>query len=278
MKSRAFLSLALLCAFVLGLLCVRPAAQAMQTLAITLCKNKSACLAYVNTAKARSGVGIAGVSLRGLGLAGISGTPPPGPPSTAGAGDGVVGEGPAYGVVGESASSGVLGVSSSTLNTSAAVVANAPAGANMFQGAGEGTAFAAIDKSGNMQISGEIFTAGQCKTGCIARRVVSYGASAATPTIEDAGEAVLRGGAAYVHLDPAFVNAIDSRQGYLVLITPEGPTTGVYVANRSWNGFSVRENLGGHSNAPFAYRIVAHPYGVNAPRLPAMAVPRPIRR
>lgn len=96
----------------------------------------------------------------------------------------------------------------------------------------------------------------------------AYGTTAALPTIEDTGEAQLLHGAISVRLDPAFANAIDARQGYVVLLTPEGDTRGLFVAQRSRNAFVVREVLGGTANVAFAYRIVAHPYGVSEPRLP----------
>jgi hypothetical protein len=98
--------------------------------------------------------------------------------------------------------------------------------------------------------------------------VRSYGTSSATPTLEDAGESQLVAGSAYVRLDAQLAGAIDPREGYFVLITPEGDTNGLYVSQRSATGFLVRESRGGRSSAPFAYRIVAHPYGVHEARLP----------
>jgi hypothetical protein len=99
-------------------------------------------------------------------------------------------------------------------------------------------------------------------------RVRSYGATVAAPTLEDTGEARLIAGSATVRLDPAFANAIDPRQGYVVLITPEGDTRGLFFASRTPGAFHVRETLGGRSSIAFGYRIVAHPFGVNEPRLP----------
>jgi hypothetical protein len=88
------------------------------------------------------------------------------------------------------------------------------------------------------------------------------------PTREDYGEAQLANGQAYVRLDPAFANIIDHRAGYLVFLTPEGPSQGLYVTGKSIAGFFVRENPGGHATIGFQYRIVAKPYGVKAQRLP----------
>jgi hypothetical protein len=125
-----------------------------------------------------------------------------------------------------------------------------------------------VDADANLTISGHLYTAGSCSSGCLKRRVQSYGMTAAVPTIEDNGKAQLLGGVVSVHLDAAFANAIDPRQGYIVQITPEGDTRGLYVASRTPAGFVVRETMGGRASIPFAYRVVAHPYGVHAARLP----------
>lgn len=341
MKSRVLFSLALLGAFVLGLLCVRPAAQALQSLALTTCKNKTICAGNVNSAVAPTAVGFFGNSKKGIGIAGVVGplaTPAAGGPS----GIGVAGTGPNFGVAGEAPTTGagVIGISGTppsgsssvgvgvagsgatgvagggligvagagsatgvagvsalyggafqSTSTSpgtatlpiAALVAQSTAGASIFSGEGSlitGTSIPSgilIDPQANIHTSGKLFTTGSCNVGCIAQRVVSYGTSAATPTLEDTGEAQLRAGAAYVRLDRAFANAIDPHLGYVVLITPEAATTGLYVTGRTMDGFQVHENPGGHSFGAFAYRIVAHPYGSREPRLPFEQMPRPAR-
>ena len=154
-------------------------------------------------------------------------------------------------------------------SSGAAVFAVANNGADLYDGIGAAGVEFLVDKNTNIHIAGQIFTTGTCQNGCLRRtRVQSYGTTAAVPTIEDAGEAQLHGGAVSVRLDPAFANTIDPHQGYLVLITPEGDTRGLFVAQRTMAGFTVRETLGGRSNIPFAYRIVAHPYGVREQRLP----------
>ena len=126
-----------------------------------------------------------------------------------------------------------------------------------------------LSGTGNMTIAGTIVTSGSCKVGCAGpRRMQRYVPTASAPTIEDTGEAELVGGAAFVRIDPAFANVMASQGSYYVLITPEGDTRGLYVAQRTASGFAVRESAGGRSNAQFAYRIVARPYGDNAQRLP----------
>jgi len=50
---------------------------------------------------------------------------------------------------------------------------------------------------------------------------------------------------------------IGTRVPYLVFVTPEGDQ-GMFVSQRSAAGFTVRAIGGGHSNVPFAYRVVAN--------------------
>jgi hypothetical protein len=177
------------------------------------------------------------------------------------------------GVAGQSnVGTGVIGSTLSASNNSQAMLAAAPNGsAFLFAGVGASNyEVVSMDNQGNISISGQIFTNGSCGSGCARHHeaVRSYGTSAATPTLEDTGEGQLAGGAAYVRLDAAFYNATDPRLGYYVLITPEGDTRGLYVTHRTPTGFEVRENEGGRSSVPFAYRIVAHPFGVQGSRLP----------
>ena len=85
--------------------------------------------------------------------------------------------------------------------------------------------------------------------------------------MEDFGEAQLVNGQAQVSLEPAFASTIDRHRSYLVFVTPEGDCHGLYVANKSANGFAVRELMSGRSSVAFEYRIVAHPYGDGSQRL-----------
>jgi hypothetical protein len=130
-----------------------------------------------------------------------------------------------------------------------------------------------VDDFGNISITGHIFTAGSCASGCVidpkkpGTHVVTYAPREAAPTMEDVGEAQLTGGSAYVHLDPAFANVIDQRSPYLVFLTPEGDNRGLFVTQKSLTGFAVRESQGGRSTLAFSYRIVAKPFGQSSPRL-----------
>jgi hypothetical protein len=134
-----------------------------------------------------------------------------------------------------------------------------------------------VTNTGGIHITGQIFTAGSCKSGCIAagkaiRHIVSYAPRQTVPSIDDFGEAQLVNGRAYVPLRADFANVVDDRAAYLVFLTPEGDNKGLYVTQKTRAGFVVREAQSGHSSIAFSYRIVAKPFGVDRPRLPAEVV------
>ncbi len=110
--------------------------------------------------------------------------------------------------------------------------------------------------------------------------VETYASQSTQPTLEDVGEAQLVNGSARVALDARFAASIDARAGYVVMVTPEGMTHGTLcVTQRTLSGFTVQENMDGRSSVPFAYRLVAKPYGSTAARLPlASGVPAHFER
>ena len=132
-----------------------------------------------------------------------------------------------------------------------------------------------VDNGGNAHVRGNIYTSGFCNAGCARTKdgpgkvVERYVPQESIPTMEDLGEGRLTDGATFVRIDPAFANVIDGKANYLVFVTPQGPTQGLYVTNKTMAGFEVVEH-GGHSSIAFDYRIVAKPYGVDAQRLPAL--------
>lgn len=138
-----------------------------------------------------------------------------------------------------------------------------------------------LDVGGNVVIRGTITTGGSCKTGCIAtsayseKRVRFYTPRESLPTIEDFGEAQLVNGLAYVRIDPAFANTMDPQSNYMVFITPEGDSRGLFVTAKTLTGFAVRENQGGRSTLAFSYRIVAKPFGEHPVRLQMFTLAKP---
>jgi len=154
---------------------------------------------------------------------------------------------------------------------------------NAYNSKGQQVFFVTDD--GNVGITGGYYKDGECITGCSAataaspgRAVRSYSTQASSPTIEDFGEATLTNGAGYVRMDPSFANVIEQQSNYLVFITPEGDSRGLYVTQKSLRGFVVRESQGGHSTLAFSYRIVAKPLRDRSPRLPMVAVRMTLRQ
>lgn len=90
-------------------------------------------------------------------------------------------------------------------------------------------------------------------------------------TVEDFGQAQLVNGRAYVNLDRAFARTTAPGAPYLVFVTPEGDSRGVFTTNHTPAGFEVHENGGGRSSMVFDYRIVAKPLGDTSQRFVAVA-------
>lgn len=182
------------------------------------------------------------------------------------------------GIEGDGTVTGVFGYASTNVSGGGAVVGQAASG-SVFNGFNSSSQVFSVDGSGNVRISGLIYTGGGCASGCAktvdgpGRHVVSYTPAESEPTTEDFGEGQLRGGAASVAVAADFANTIDGSAGYMVFITPEGDNRGLYVTDKTSRGFAVRESQGGHSTLAFSYRIVAKRYGVAMKRLPTIDVP-----
>jgi hypothetical protein len=130
-----------------------------------------------------------------------------------------------------------------------------------------------VTNDSNAHVNGLIYTNGNCSKGCDrtrGERIVSYAAQTSAPMLEDVGESQLSSGRARVAIDASLARAIDQGAPYVVFVTPEGQSHGLYVTDKTPSGFAVVENDGGRSSIPFGYRIVAKPYGVNAARLPVV--------
>lgn len=76
---------------------------------------------------------------------------------------------------------------------------------------------------------------------------------------QDFGIGQLVNGRAHITIDPdlAINLNVSDEHPLKVYITPEGDCNGVYVTNKSVNGFDVIELQGGLSNVPFSWQIVA---------------------
>lgn len=125
-----------------------------------------------------------------------------------------------------------------------------------------GRSVANLDSSGNLTLAGSLIQHGTplvatSTTGGSA--VMAYGSRTTSPSIEHVGESKLVDGTAFVSLDRGFASTIDASAPYLVFVTPEGDSRGLYVSERRTAGFVVRENAGGRSSTSFEYRILARP-------------------
>lgn len=146
---------------------------------------------------------------------------------------------------------------------------------DLFDGYGAGVRVAQLDDQGNLFLAGQIFTSGSCSVGCIKIKtsgrsdVTGYESAGTVPTIDDFGKAEVVGGSGYVHIASDFGRAIDPRSEYLVFLTPEGDSRGLYVTGKSAAGFTIRESQGGRASLSVEYRIVAKPYDSRESRLPA---------
>ena len=112
--------------------------------------------------------------------------------------------------------------------------------------------------------SGEVTSEQKTNDGHVAN---TYASHAASPTMEDSGEARLENGFAHVDLDPVFSRSISTAKPYLVFTTPQGDSNVLYVTHRTPSGFDVRESKGGRTTMAFDYRIVADPFGTRAQRM-----------
>lgn len=128
----------------------------------------------------------------------------------------------------------------------------------------------AIDQVGNVSIGGKLTqnASSQYRTVTAAGTyLTSYGARESQPTLEDFGQARLSNGSAYVRLDSKFASAIDRQASYMVFITPNGNSSGLFVSQKTASGFEVHENGIGRSSLDFDYRIVAKPVDSAGSRL-----------
>jgi hypothetical protein len=76
---------------------------------------------------------------------------------------------------------------------------------------------------------------------------------------QDYGTAELKDGSAHITLDPLLVRNIrvDEKHPLKVFIQLEGDCKGVFVTNKTHNGFDVKELQQGRSNVSFTWQIVA---------------------
>lgn len=89
---------------------------------------------------------------------------------------------------------------------------------------------------------------------------VMFAPEAPEVLLEDYGTGQLVNGSATIRIDPIFANNIDvnNTRPLKVFIQLEGDCNGVYVTNKSANGFTVIELQNGNSTVPFSWHIVGN--------------------
>lgn len=143
------------------------------------------------------------------------------------------------------------------------------AGGPLFRAYAGSSEMLDLDNGGNMVLKGTLTQNGNPRSVTHtsgASDVVMYSPSQTVASVEDVGEARLVSGQAYVRLDARFASTMNQARPYLVFITPQGDTSGLYVTQKSAAGFVVREH-GGQSSVAFDYRIVGEPYASQGARL-----------
>ncbi len=90
--------------------------------------------------------------------------------------------------------------------------------------------------------------------------VTMFASEAPEILFQDYGEGQLVNGKAHINLDPTFAKniVVDSSHPLRVFIQLEGDCKGVYVTNKTQNGFDVIELDGGNSNVKFTWTVVAN--------------------
>jgi hypothetical protein len=90
---------------------------------------------------------------------------------------------------------------------------------------------------------------------------------------EDFGESRLVRGKVRVKLESGFASVIKANS-YHVFLTPYGDSNGLYVSQRSTQGFEVREQGVGKASVRFSYRIVGKRKDIKGERLAKIALPK----
>lgn len=221
--------------------------------------------------------GVAGSSTNGIGVQGSS-TNYVGVNAVGGGNPGNGFESPALSVVGASSNSVYMIAVCSTPADNPCTGSNS----NMYVDfVGNVNTVSGFTANGSVDIGGQYYINGTCEVGCSRTRngdrrtaVRRYVPTASMPSVEDYGVAQLVNGEARVAIGTDFANVIDRNAAYLVFVTPEGDTNGLYIAHKDSAGFEVRENRGGRSSVAFEYRIVAHPFNTPGTRLPMIEAGR----
>ena len=87
--------------------------------------------------------------------------------------------------------------------------------------------------------------------------VQTYGIQSQKNELMISGTGTLVGGVSQIVFEKSFATALYSDVAIKVIVTPTTECNGVFIANKSSNGFTVKELLGGTSNAEFDWIAIA---------------------
>ena len=88
------------------------------------------------------------------------------------------------------------------------------------------------------------------------QRTITYSATSTEVDVTTRGTGKLSNGESYISFKDAFKNSISPNEGINITITPTAETNGVYVSKVTNDGFYVKENLSGRSNATFNWTAI----------------------
>lgn len=173
--------------------------------------------------------------------------------------------------------SGIMGIGNAqapqvlALGSGGAFVANTTGVFSKFNTAGAGQGMTIQDNYGAQWTVGAWDGASYYKiagTGAVStvvkdledKPVIMTAPEAPEILFEDYGQGQLVNGYAHIEIDPILAKniVVNEEHPLRVFITLEGDCNGVFVTNKSGNGFDVKELANGNSNVKFTYQVVAN--------------------
>ena len=205
------------------------------------------------------GFGFARAAANGVGLVGVGNNLAASVLAPA-SGSGVLGIGTQY---------GVMGFATTTVNTtptSNATASGAAASSGGYfevQAAGVPQTWAYVAVRDNFGVNHKIIGPGAVNTVVKDQqgRLVSLACPEAPENLfQDYGSGTLVNGQAHVTIDPLFAKniVVNERHPLRAFVQLEGDCAGVYITNKTANGFDVVELNGGLSNVPFSWTVTAN--------------------
>lgn len=173
------------------------------------------------------------------------------------------------GVVGVGTNYGTAGIATTTVNTNgnnnagSNGVAASAGGYFEVQAAGVAQTWAYVGVRDNGAVFRKIIGPGTVNT--IVRdmqgnRVALSCPEAPENLFQDYGQGKLQNGQAHIEIDPIFAKniVVNEHHPLRVFVQLEGDCNGVFVENKTANGFDIKELSGGKSNVSFSYTVVAN--------------------